>query len=78
MPHRDLNPTEARVLLDSDEGWTFVDVRTQEEFDMGHPDGAWHIPIGFRDAATGQMVPNPDFLAVIKKHFAPDAKLVFG
>jgi rhodanese-related sulfurtransferase len=76
MAHRDLTPPDTKQLLDSGEGWILVDVRTPEEFDQGHPAGSYHVPFGVRDA-MGQMVPNADFAATIKRHFQPDAKLIF-
>jgi len=43
MPKR-VSPTEAKTLLD--QGWAYVDVRTEEEFAGGHPEGAYNVPIG--------------------------------
>jgi rhodanese-related sulfurtransferase len=54
------------------EGWTYVDVRTVEEFEAGHPARAVNVPWQLR---TGN---NPDFVRVMKAVFADDAKLVLG
>ncbi len=59
------------------EDWVYVDVRTVEEFDQGHVPGAYNVPFGFSDPAAG-MVPNPDFVQVIKQHFTFDSHLVLG
>jgi rhodanese-related sulfurtransferase len=69
-----VSPQEALEL--QKDGWTYVDVRSEPEFAEGHPAGAYNVPIAH--AAGGQMVPNPDFLAVMEKAFAKDAKLVVG
>lgn len=60
------------------EGYTYVDVRSVPEFEAGHPAGAVNVPLLHRDARTGQMIPNPDFVPEMKANFAPDAKLLIG
>jgi len=67
-------PKEASVKLA--EGWTYVDVRTVEEFEAGHPPGAVNVPL--MHAGPGGMVPNPDFLPVMRAAFPVQAKLVVG
>ncbi len=65
-----ISPQEASDKLA--EGWTYVDVRTIEEFAAGHPSGAVNVPIAH---ATG---PNPDFMRVMTAAFPKDAKIVVG
>ena len=60
------------------EGYTYVDVRSVPEFEAGHPAGAVNIPLLHRDARTGQMMPNPEFVPVMQASFPPDAKLLIG
>jgi rhodanese-related sulfurtransferase len=67
-------PEQAKALMD--EGYVYVDVRSIPEFEQGHPEGAYNIPIAHLGPMG--MAPNADFLAVMQKHFAPDAKLVVG
>ena len=64
-----LRPRRAQKLA---EGWTYVDVRTTQEFEAGHPAGALNVPIAHREG------PNPDFLRVMKANFPLDAKIVVG
>ena len=75
MSVRRVSPEEAKTLLD-EEGYVYVDVRSIPEFEAGHPQGAYNVPI----AHLGQMgmTPNTNFLIVMQKHFARDAKLVVG
>ncbi len=54
------------------DGWIYVDVRTTDEFEAGHPAGAVNVPISHRDG------PNPDFVRVMNASFAKDAKIVVG
>jgi rhodanese-related sulfurtransferase len=65
MATKRVDPKEAKALMD--EGWTYVDVRTEGEFDSGHPAGAINIPLS-----------SPDFLAVMKANFPTGSKLVIG
>ena len=57
-----ISPQEASEKLA--EGFTYVDVRTTEEFEAGHPSGAVNVPI--QHAATD---PNADFLRVMNASF---------
>ena len=59
-------------------GSVYVDVRSQAEFDMGHPAGAVNVPLLDRDPRTGHMHANPDFITVMQANFAPDASLLIG
>ena len=68
--------TEAHQLQGS--GSTYVDVRSQAEFEQGHPAGAVNVPLLDRDPRSGQMMPNPDFMATMHANFAPDARLLIG
>jgi len=60
------------------QGGTYVDVRSTPEFADGHPAGAVNVPIFEPDEDTGQMMPNPDFVRVMKTAFPRDAKLLVG
>jgi len=43
MEVKRISPIEAKALLDSGQGYTYVDVRTIEEFARGHVSGAKNI-----------------------------------
>lgn len=73
---KQVNVTEASEL--QTKGHTYVDVRSTEEFALGHPDGAFNVPLLEPDGATGQMMPNPDFVRVMQASFPSDAKLLIG
>lgn len=62
--------------LNTRESYTYVDVRSMPEYEQAHAAGAVNVPLLHRDPRTGEMVPNPDFLAVIKANFPTDAKLL--
>jgi rhodanese-related sulfurtransferase len=69
-----VSPAEAKEL--QDEGYVYVDVRSEAEFEQGHPAGAFNVPVMHQ--GTGGMQPNPDFLTVMQGAFAKDAKLLVG
>ena len=73
-----IDPEEARALLDSGDGYTYIDVRTEEEYSGGHVPSAVNIPILRRRPDGSGMAPNPDFLAQVEEKFPTDAKLIVG
>jgi rhodanese-related sulfurtransferase len=58
------------------QGYSYLDVRTVEEFDTGHPHGAFNVPLQVMSASG--MVDNPHFVADVRAVFANDDKLVLG
>jgi len=70
-----IGPREAKRRMDR-EGWVYVDVRSVPEFEQGHPNGAYNVPL--MHLRPGGMEPNPRFVDAIKEAFAPDAKIIVG
>ena len=75
-----LKHVDARTAheLQSNDDHTYVDVRSIPEFENGHPAGARNVPLLNRDRQTGQMRPNPEFLAVMQANYPPESKLLIG
>jgi len=73
-----LTPTEAEEIRQRDAGTVYLDVRTEEEFEAGHPAGARNVPVVFFDPATRQPTPNPDFLPTVERHLPRTTKLLVG
>jgi rhodanese-related sulfurtransferase len=65
-----VTPEEAAQLMS--EGRVYVDVRSEAEFEQGHPPGALNVPVSTRG------VPNPDFVAVMQAAFGRDEALILG
>ena len=78
MQQKRVTPEEAKALLEAGEGYTYLDVRTAEEFVAGHVPGAVNIPVLVRRPGGGGMEPNPRFLEDVKSKFAPEARLITG
>ena len=76
MAIKQLDPPEAHATLEADAEAVYLDVRTEEEFEAGHPTGAINIPVMFM--IPGRPQPNPDFLTVAEKTLPKGKKLVVG
>ena len=77
MTVRHVGVQEAHQLQTTD-GYAYVDVRSVPEYENGHPKGAHNVPLLHLDSQTGQMRPNPEFLAVMQANYPSDAKLLIG
>ena len=68
-----VSPAEAHDLV-TREGYVHVDVRTEAEFDEGHPAGAFNVP--FQLPVGDGMADNHDFLTVMQAKFSTDTPIV--
>ena len=66
---------EAYALV-REQGYAYLDVRAVPEFDAGHPEGAYNVPLA--EPAGEGMRDNPRFLAEVAALFATAAPLVVG
>lgn len=73
MPRRESAATCAALMED---GYVYLDVRTVQEFEAGHPKGAYNIP-AFLIGPGGRSF-NENFVAEVKAQFATDASIVIG
>jgi len=73
-----VTPREAYELLDQNPTAIYLDVRTEAEFEAGHPAGARNVPVVFFDPGARQPLPNPEFVATVKRHLASTTPLVVG
>lgn len=76
MPIPQTTPQEAQQLLQ--QGYRYLDVRTEEEFVNGHPAGAANVPVAMPDERTHQMALNPEFLKIVEATYAKDQPIVVG
>lgn len=75
---RRIDPEEARKLLESGEEYTYLDVRSEEEFAAGHVPGAINIPL-LRPGPGGiGMQPNADFIEDVEMALEPAARVITG
>lgn len=69
-----VDPAEAAELLAKD--FVYLDVRSEPEFEAGHPPGALNVPL--MHAGPAGMTPNPEFLEVMQASFGRTEKLLLG
>ena len=68
-----IDPHEAlRRMRDATESWIYVDVRSEEEFAEGHPEGALNVPILRATGAHGELEANDAFLSTLTARFSAD------
>jgi len=78
MPTRDVSPAEAHAILTKDPKAVYLDVRTEAEFEAGHPQGALNVPVTALDPATHRPMLNPDFVTVVSAHVPAEATILVG
>ena len=76
MDIKRIDPEEARELLDSEEGYTYLDVRSEEEFAMDHVPGSINIPVATRNPMGPGLVPNPEFTSQVEEQFDKDSRII--
>jgi rhodanese-related sulfurtransferase len=69
-----VTPEEAALLMS--QGHVYVDVRSEPEFEAGHPEGALNVPL--LNAGPVGLVPNPEFQAVMEAAFGKGEPLIIG
>lgn len=69
-----ISPGEALRWM-RERGYSYLDVRSAIEFELGHPEGAYSLPWQHDPAAPAT---NPEFIAVAERAFAKDARLIVG
>ena len=72
---RTLTPPEAAERLRA--GALYLDVRTPEEFEEGHPEGAWNVPLQLR-AEGGGLEDNPNFSKHAEALLDPAREVIVG
>jgi rhodanese-related sulfurtransferase len=74
LPIKAVSPEEASALLA--EGYVYVDVRSEPEYEAGHVPGALNVPLLHQ--GPGGMTPNPEFLSVMQSAFGSGEKMIVG
>jgi rhodanese-related sulfurtransferase len=69
-----VSPEQAQSLLE--QGYTYVDVRSEPEFAVGRPAGAINVPL--LTVEGDRLVDNPEFVHVMQAVFRTTDPLVIG
>ncbi len=74
MQLKRISPEQARDLLESGEGYIYLDVRSVPEFEAGHAPGSKNIPL--LHSTPAGMRPNENFVEVCDRALGKDAKII--
>ena len=74
MAIEQIDPNEAHERMKAEA--VYVDVRTEEEFEAGHPENAKHVPLHHLD--DGQMILNDSFAEEFQVAFPKETELIMG
>lgn len=77
MDIKRVTPEQAKELLDSDQCYVYLDVRTVPEFEAGHVPGAKNVPVVEPDP-SGRMQLNPRFVEIVEANFGKEVKCITG
>ena len=70
-----VSPAEALARM-RDDGYAYLDVRSEQEFSLGHPEDAYNLAL--QHMGEQGMVDNPDFVRAAQAAFGKDDRLVIG
>ena len=76
-PEVDVSVEEAKAILDANDGYVYLDVRTVAEFTAGHVPGSLNIPF-LVVTESGGRESNAEFLATAQAALSKDAKIIVG
>lgn len=77
MEVKRITPEQAKELLDWNQDYIYLDVRTVPEFEARHVPGAKNVPVVEPDA-SGRMQLNPRFVEIVEASFGKDVKCITG
>ncbi|MFQ5677590.1 MAG: rhodanese-like domain-containing protein [bacterium] len=75
---KNISAKEAKALLDSDEDYVYIDVRSEFQFEQHHPADAYNIPLKQLNRSTQMLEDNLEFVEVFQANFPKDGKLILG
>jgi rhodanese-related sulfurtransferase len=74
---KEVSAQEANEIMQKDASVIYLDVRSTQEFEQGHPLRAINIPIMNLVPGMG-MVPNAEFVNVVEANIPKDASVLIG
>jgi rhodanese-related sulfurtransferase len=78
MSVKQIDPKQTYDTLQQNSNAVYVDVRTTEEFVIGHVPGAVNIPVMSPDPFSRRMAPNPNFLEAVSGRYPKETKIICG
>ena len=78
MSIKRIDPERAKELLESEQGYVYLDVRLQDEFKAGHIPTAKNLPVMVRGPGGVGMEVNNNFVETVAKHFKKNHRIILG
>ena len=78
MAIQNITPEDVQAVLEGDSEFVYLDVRSIPEFDQGHPEKAYNVPLMNFDAVKQKLSANPDFEQVVKANFKKSQRIILG
>ena len=78
MTIKRIDPERAKELLDADQGFVYLDVRTEGEFKEEHVPDSKNLPVMVPGPGGAGIQMNAGFVEVALKHFQMDEKIILG
>ena len=73
-----IDPDRANELLNSEQGYIYIDVRMPEEYIQGHVPDALNIPVMIRGQGGVGLRMNPDFVDTVTEEMTSDCRIILG
>ncbi|NRA75428.1 MAG: rhodanese-like domain-containing protein [Planctomycetes bacterium] len=73
-----IDPDRANELLNSDQGYVYIDVRMPEEYVQGHVPDAHNIPVMIRGQGGVGLRMNPEFVETVTDEIPDDCRIILG
>ncbi len=73
-----IDAERAAELLDTNQGYVFLDVRMEHEFVEGHVPEAKNIPVMIKGPGGVGIQMNPTFVETVGNQYASDSRIILG
>lgn len=73
-----IDAERAAELLGNNQGYVFLDVRMEHEYQQGHVPSAQNIPVMIKGPGGVGIQMNPDFVETVGSNFANDSRIILG
>ncbi len=78
MGIKQISVEDAREAMGASENVVYVDVRTPQEFEEGHPPRAINVPVVLPSSQSRQMEPNVEFMKVVEALVPKGTPVIVG
>ncbi len=73
-----IDAERAAELLNNNQGYVFLDVRMEHEYQQGHVPAAQNIPVMIKGPGGVGIQMNPEFVQKVGSNFSNDSRIILG